>query len=41
MDVGGRDWDKMLEDFDKLMTSDNAVYRDLRKIYRYRIKDEP
>ena len=40
-DSDGDTWDDMLEAAGRWMSDSNSVVRDLRKIYRYRIKGEP
>ena len=40
-DSDGDTWDNMLEAAGRWMSDSNSVVRDLRKIYRYRIKGEP
>ena len=40
-DSDGDTWDNMLEAAGRWMSDSNSVVRDLRKIYRYRVKGEP
>ena len=40
-DSDGDTWDNMLDAAGRWMSDSNSVVRDLRKIYRYRVKDEP
>lgn len=40
-DSDGDTWDNMLEAAGKWMSDSNSTVRDLRKLYRYRIKEEP
>ncbi len=37
----GSTWDEMIEAVTKWMNDFNSTFRDLRKIYRFRVKDEP
>jgi len=40
-DSEGDTWDNMLDAAGRWMSDSNSVVRDLRKIYRYRVKNEP
>ena len=40
-DSDGDTWDNMLEAAGRWMSDSNSTVRDLRKLYRYRIKGEP
>ena len=40
-DSDGDTWDNILDAAGRWMSDSNSVVRDLRKIYRYRVKDEP
>ena len=39
-DSDGDTWDNILDAAGRWMSDSNSVVRDLRKIYRYRVKDE-
>lgn len=38
---GSKSWDDVLDDLNKWLSDFNATYRDLSKLYRYRVKEEP
>lgn len=40
-DSDGDTWDNMLDAIGRWMSDSNSIVRDLRKIYRYRVKGEP